>query len=85
MVSAITAQSETYATLLSDFSDADLRATVRMFGREAPRGAIIINIVLCGCAAYHTQLFLYLKACGREDLTTMNLWAGMDAPAVAAH
>jgi hypothetical protein len=25
-----------------------------------------------------TQLFLYLKACGREELTTMNLWAGAD-------
>ena len=28
-----------------------------------------------------TQLFVYLKACGREELNTMNLWAGMDAPA----
>jgi hypothetical protein len=24
---------------------------------------------------------VYLKACGREELSTMNLWAGMDAPA----
>jgi hypothetical protein len=24
------------------------------------------------------QLFLYLKACGREELSTMNLWAGVD-------
>jgi hypothetical protein len=24
---------------------------------------------------------LYLKACGREELSTMNLWAGVDAPA----
>jgi len=23
---------------------------------------------------------VYLKACGREELTTMNLWAGVDAP-----
>ena len=28
-------------------------------------------------------LFLYLKACGREELSTMNLWAGMDAPTAA--
>jgi hypothetical protein len=46
-------------------------------------GASLVNVVLCGCAAYRTQLFLYLKACGREDLGTMNLWAGMDAPAPA--
>ena len=41
-----------------------------------------MNLVLCGCAAYRTQLFLYLKACGREELGTMNLWAGTDVPAV---
>ena len=41
----------------------------------------VIALVLCGCAAYRTQLFLYLKACGREELSTMNLWAGADAPA----
>jgi hypothetical protein len=34
--------------------------------------------VLCGCAAYRTQLFLYLKASGRDELNTMNLWAGVD-------
>jgi hypothetical protein len=84
VLSAISAQSETYATLLSDFSDDDFRATVSMFGREASRGAIIVNVVLCGCAAYRTQLFLYLKACGREELSTINLWAGVDAPAVRA-
>jgi hypothetical protein len=41
-------------------------------------------MVLCGHAAYRTQLFCYLKACGREELTTMNLWAGVDPPAAAA-
>jgi hypothetical protein len=29
--------------------------------------------------AYRMQLFLYLKACGREELGTMDLWAGVDA------
>jgi hypothetical protein len=23
---------------------------------------------------------MYLKACGREELSTMNLWFGIDAP-----
>jgi hypothetical protein len=32
-----------------------------------------------GRAAYRTQLFLYLKACGRHELSTVNLWAGADA------
>jgi len=25
------------------------------------------------------QLFLSLKACGREELSTLDLWAGVDA------
>jgi hypothetical protein len=54
-----------------------------MFGRKATRGAFLVNTVLCGYAAYRTQLFVYLKACGREELNTLNLWAGMDAPVPA--
>ena len=54
-----------------------------MFGSKTTRGAFFVNLVLCGCAAYRTQLFVYLKACGREELGTMNLWAGIDAPAPA--
>jgi hypothetical protein len=80
---AIAAQKEAYATMLADVSDADLRAPVEIFGNKTTRGAFIVNMVLCGYAAYRTQLFLYLKACGREELSTMNLWAGVD-PAPAA-
>jgi len=39
-----------------------------------------VNHVVGQCAAYRTQLFLYLKACGRDELNTMNLWVGVDAP-----
>jgi hypothetical protein len=78
---AIAAQKEQYASLLNGISDADLRAEITMFGSKTTRGSFIVNHVLGGCAAYRTQLFLYLKACGREELSTMNLWAGMDAPA----
>jgi hypothetical protein len=81
-LAAIAAQSDTYPALLADMSEADLRGEIDMFGSKTTRGAFITNLVLCGCAAYRTQLFLYLKACGREELSTMNLWAGMDAPAV---
>jgi hypothetical protein len=63
-------------------SDADFRAEVNDFtGGKTSRGSLIVNLVLGGCAAYRTQLFMYLKACGREELSTMNLWAGVDAPA----
>ena len=80
-LAAIAAHKGAYAELLADVSDADLRAEIDIFGNKTSRGAFIVNLVLCGCAAYRTQLFLYLKACGREELGTMNLWAGMDEPA----
>jgi hypothetical protein len=80
-LAAIEAQADEYATLLADMSDADFRAEVEMFGKMTTRGAFIVNLVLGGCAAYRTQLFLYLKACGREELNTVNLWAGVDAAA----
>jgi len=79
-LAAIVSHTDAYATLLADVSDADFRAEVAGFdGSKTSRGALIINLVLSGCVAYRTQLFLYLKACGREELSTMNLWAGVDA------
>ena len=82
-LAAIAAHSDRYATALNSMSDEDFRGEVEMFGTKGTRGAFIVNLVLCGCAAYRTQLFVYLKACGREELSTLNLWAGMDAPAPA--
>jgi len=81
VVSAIEKQRNTYSQLLSTFSDADIRGEVDLFGNgKSSRGVVIVSMVLGGCAAYRTQLFLYLKACGREELNTMNLWGGVDAP-----
>ena len=82
-VAAIEKQRELYPVLLADFTDADFRREIEMFGQKSTVGAFIVNSVLGGYAAYRTQLFCYLKACGREELSTMNLWAGMDAPAPA--
>ena len=82
-LAAIAAHADLYPALLADMSDADFRTEIEMFGTKTTRGSFIVNLVLCGCAAYRTQLFLYLKACGREELSTINLWAGMDAPAAA--
>jgi hypothetical protein len=65
---------------LDEWSDADFRAEVDMFGRKTTRAALTVNLVVCGFAAYRTQLFCYLKSCGRDELNTMNLWAGSDGP-----
>ena len=83
-VAAIARHTDAYPALLADVSDADLRAEINVFGQTTSRGAFIVALVLSGCAAYRTQLFLYLKACGRDELSTMNLWAGVDAPAPTA-
>jgi hypothetical protein len=80
-LAAIAAQHETFAALLADVGDTDFRAEVEIFGNRLSRSAFIVFVVLGGFAAYRTQLFPYLNACGGEQLNTMNLWAGADAPA----
>jgi hypothetical protein len=81
VLGAIEKQKATYAELLNTFSDQDLRGQIDLFGNGmSSRGSVITFLILGGCAAYRTQLFLYLKSCGREELNTMNLWGGVDAP-----
>jgi hypothetical protein len=80
VLASIEAQSAGYAESIGAYSDADLRGEIEMFGRKSSRGSVLVNMVLCGYAAYRTQLFCYLKACGRDELNTMNLWGGVDGP-----
>ncbi len=68
--------------LVKGCSEASLRAEIERFGSKGSRGAMLVRLVLSHYAAYRMQLFLYLKSCGREELSTMNLWAGTD-PAAA--
>ncbi|MGE3956216.1 MAG: hypothetical protein AB7H96_05810 [Vicinamibacterales bacterium] len=78
----IAAQADEYASLLGNVSDETFRKEIEMFGAKHTIGSFLVAMVLGGCAAYRTQLFCYLKACGRVELGTMNLWAGIDpAPA----
>jgi hypothetical protein len=83
-VAVIKKQGDDYAKLLADMSDADLRAEMTGFdGNKISKGKFLVDLVLAGHAAYRTQLFCYLKSCGRDELGTMNLWQGVDAPAAA--
>jgi hypothetical protein len=71
---------DVYERLLSGMADADFRAEMTGFdGQKISRGAFIVSLVLGGHTAYRTQLFLYLKSCGQEQLGTVNLWRGTDA------
>jgi len=82
VVEMIRAQEAEYARLLAPWTEADFRGQIELFGRRQTRGAFLLELVLHGCAAYRTQLFCYLKACGRHELSTSNLWQGVDAPAM---
>ena len=78
-LAAIKTHGDTYATLLADMDDAAFRAEVTGFdGAKTSCGSFIVNHVIAQCSAYRTQLFMYLKACGREELNTSNLWVGVD-------
>lgn len=80
-VKALEAESAFYADAINGFSDEDLRAEVNLFGQPANRGRLLVDLIVAGHAAYRTQLFCYLKSCGRDELNTMNLWAGIDGEA----
>jgi len=79
-VAAIRDQAANYKSEFESWSDEDFRQQIDMFGQKVSRGAMVVSLVLNGHAAYRTQLFLYLKACGRDELGTMNLWGGQDMP-----
>jgi hypothetical protein len=80
VVAEIAKQPEFFAKEIGAMSDAEFREEIEMFGQKFTKGACLVNMVLSGYAAYRTQIFNHLKACGREELNTMNLWAGIDAP-----
>lgn len=78
VVKSLASQADFYAATLGAMSEADFGNTVELFGQKGSTGTLLVNMVVCGHAAYRTQLFLYLKGCGREELNTYNLWGGVD-------
>jgi hypothetical protein len=80
-LAVIAGQKDVYAKELAGWTDADFRSEMSGFdGSKLSRGLFLVNLVLGGHVAYRTQLFCYLKACGREELGTVNLWMGVDPP-----
>jgi hypothetical protein len=79
-VEAIEKQPRDFVSLFSEWTEADFRGEVELFGRKFTCGRMLVNMVLSGFSAYRMQLFCYLKSTGREELNTVNLWMGMDAP-----
>ena len=77
---AIAAQPGLYNELFANCTGDELRAQIQLFGPPASRGSLLVALVLNHYAAYRMQLFIYLKAAGRTELNTMNLWTGAGAP-----
>lgn len=67
-----------FAEQLGAMSDEDFRGTIQLFGGPMSRGVHLVTLVLANFVAYRTQLFCYLKSCGRHELNTSNLWRGVD-------
>ena len=81
---AIAKQPELFTQLVDPLTDLELRAEMEMFGNKGTRGSWLVWMVLCHYVAYRMQLFLYLKANDREELGTLDLWAGIDSLARTA-
>jgi hypothetical protein len=77
-------QSAMYASELGSMSEDDFAGQIDLFGNKASRGFWMVNLLSGGHAAYRTQLFCYLKSCGRDELNTFNLWQGVDGQMTAA-
>ena len=82
VVKSLESQSAFYAESVGAFTEQDFSEQIDLFGsgHKMSRALWLINFVVCGHAAYRSQLFDNLKACGREELGTMNLWMGIDPP-----
>ncbi|HEY5068342.1 MAG TPA: hypothetical protein VII37_01100 [Candidatus Acidoferrum sp.] len=78
-IAAIEQQGAQFDEVFSGWTEADFRNELELFGQKSSRGAMLVNLVLGGFAAYRMQLFCYLKSCGREELNTVNLWMGADS------
>ena len=78
---AIAAQPQLFTEFIDPLTPDDLRSEMELFGNRDTRGAWLVFLVLSHYVAYRMQLFLYLKFCGRDQLGTLDLWAGIDSPA----
>ena len=59
----------------ADFQDKQVSLPT---GMKIPLGDALLGFPYKFLTAYKMQFFLYLKACGREELNTLNCWFGVD-------
>jgi len=61
-------------------ADFAAREVVMPTGQKSRLGPALLNYPFKFLAAYRMQLFLYIKANGRAELSTYNCWMGIDKP-----
>lgn len=67
--------------LIGDLTPAQLDAPASLpWGEQSRLGKALVDTSLRFLTAYRMQLFLYAKASGSSELSTINCWAGADAP-----
>lgn len=80
--SAITTHAHEAIAMIESASDELLQQEVSLFGgfAKGTRAQLLVQMVYGGLVAYKMQLFLQLKHAGLSDITTSNLWMGIDKP-----
>ena len=64
--------------IINSWSEEQMNEVVSLWGMSYTRKRWLVGTLLEQFVAYRMQLFLQIKASGRPELNTMNLWAGMD-------
>ena len=72
-------QEAEWKSVLENVSDEAMQEEVDFYGVRTRAGHFLAHLSML--TAYKMQLFLYVKSCGVSTIGTMDLWAGMDAPA----
>ena len=78
---AMSAQAEKIKSLVGAMTDEQLNEEVDFWVKQSR--ALHCMMALKFAVAYKMQLFLFMKAAGHTELSTMNAWAGADAPTKA--
>jgi len=76
---AMAVQGDKVKTLVEAMTDEQLAEEVDMWIKQSR--ALHCLMALKFAVAYKMQLFLFMKAAGHKDIGTINVWAGVDAPA----
>ena len=71
-------QSKSVIEKIEALTDEELAVESEIFGQTQTLAMHLFGMSKWA-VAYKMQLFLYIKACGKHDINTSNLWRGVDS------